>query len=84
MIDYKEYYKEYYKKHKEGYLERNKKWRTEHKDRFYKLVYKSRKKRAEALRKNGELYVWQSEPERQRRYEKRNRRINKDDRNGEI
>lgn len=78
------YYHDYYLKNKDKYLERNKKWRTENKERFYELVYKSRKKRAKTLQEQGELYIWLSEPERQRRYEKRNRRINQNDRNGEI
>lgn len=84
MTDYKDYYKEYYKKHRQEYLDRNKKWRTENKERFYELVYKSRKKRATRLQNNGELYIWLSEPERKRRYEKRNRRINQNDRNGKV
>lgn len=84
MTNYKDYYKEYYKRHKEEYIERNKKWRSENKEQFYKLVYKSRKKRAERLKQEGELYIWKSDVERKRLYEKRNRRIDKDDRNGEV
>jgi len=78
------YNKEYYLKHKEEYLERNKKWRQENKERFYELVKKSRKKRADRLREKGEMYIWRSEPEKKRLYEKRDRRINQLIRDGEI
>lgn len=78
------YYQEYYKKNKDKYLERNKKWREANKERFYELVYKSRKKRAERLKQEGELYVWKSNVERKKIYEKRNRRIDTDDTKREI
>lgn len=80
----KQYAHEYYLKHKEEYIERNKKWRKNNKERFYKLVYKSRKKRADKLREQGEIYIWRSEPEKKRLYEKRDRRINQDVRDDEI
>ena len=84
MKDYKDYYKEYYKRHKEEYIERNKKWRSENKERFYELVKKSRKKKANRLREKGEIYIWRSEPERKRLYEKRNRRINQSIEQGKV
>ena len=78
------YNKEYYLKHKQEYIERNKIWRKEHKERFYELMKKSRKKKADRLREQGEIYIWRSEPEKKRLYEKRNRRINQFNQDGEI
>ena len=78
------YNKKYYLEHKQEYIERNRKWRKEHKERFYELVKKSRTKKANKLRERGEIYIWRSEPEKKKLYEKRDRRINQDNRNGEI
>lgn len=75
---------EYYIKNKEKYLERNKEWRKKNKKKFYALVKKYRTQRANKLKENGEIYVWRSEPERKRLCEKRNRRINQDNRDGEV
>ena len=80
----KKYAHEYYLRHKEEYIERNRQWRKNNKDRFYKLIYKSRKKKADKLREQGEMYIWRSEPEKKRLYEKRDRRTNQDVRNGEV
>lgn len=78
------YQHEYYLKNKQRYIERNKKWREENKERFYELVKKYRTQRANKLKENGEIYVWRSGPEREKLYEKRNRRINQNNRDGEI
>lgn len=78
------YNREYYLKHKKEYKERNKKWREENKERFYEIIYSYRKKKADELKAKGERYCWHSEAERKRLYEKRNRRINKNIRDGEI
>lgn len=80
----KKYAHEYYLKHKKEMLENNKQWRKNNKERFYKLVYKSRKKKAERLKEQGEMYMWRSDIERKRLYEERNKRISEDDRNEEI
>ena len=73
----KEYFKKYYQEHKEQIKERNNQWRLENKERFYKLIYKSRKKKAKALQDQGIDYAWHSEKERKRLYEKRDKRINR-------
>lgn len=78
------YNREYYLKHKEEYIERNREWRKNNKERFYELVKKSRTKKAKELRLKGESYVWHSEPSRKKLYEKRDRRINQDNRDGEV
>ena len=78
------YFQEYYRKNKDKYLERNKKWRENNKERFYELVKKSRTKKAMSLKEKGEIYIWRSEPERKILYEKRNTRINQSNRDGEI
>ena len=70
------YNKKYYLEHKQEYIERNKKWIKEHKERFYELIKKSRTKKANRLREQGEMYIWHSEPEKKKLYEKRNQRIN--------
>lgn len=77
MNKYKEYHKKYYLEHKDVILERNKKWVRENKERFYELVYKSRKKKADMLRDQGLDYVWASEVKRKELYKRRNERINK-------
>lgn len=73
----KEYAHEYYLKHKQEILERNKKWRQNNKERFYELVYKSRKKKAQELKELGLNYIWNSEKERKRLYERRTERFNR-------
>lgn len=78
------YNKKYYLEHKEEYIERNRQWRREHKERFYELVKKSRRKKAEKLKAKGEIYIWRSEPEKKKLYEKRNRRINNSARDDEV
>ena len=80
----KEYMHEYYLKHKQEIDERSKKWRQDNKERFYKLVYKSRKKKADVIKEKGELYCWHSDIERKKLYERRDRRINQSNRDGEI
>lgn len=74
----KKYAHEYYLKHKKEMLEKQREWRKNNKDKFYKLVYKSRKKRAERLKKQGEMYMWHSEKERKMLNEKRINRSNKE------
>ena len=78
------YSREYYLKHKEEYKERNKKWREENKEKFYKIVYRYRTKKAEELKAKGEMYCWHTNNQRKKLYEERNRRINKNVRDGEI
>ena len=73
----KEYHKKYYQEHKQEILERNKQWQKDNKERFYKLVYKCRKKKANALKEQGITYAWLSEKKRKEIYEGRNERINR-------
>ena len=77
----KRYAHEYYLKHKKELLEHNRQWQKDNKDRFYKLIYKSRKKRAERLKEQGEMYIWHSERERKILNE---RRINRSIKENEI
>lgn len=78
------YNREYYLAHKKEYLERNRKWRRENKERFYELVKKSRTKKANKLRERGEIYIWRTEPEKIKLYEKRQERINRSNKEDEI
>ena len=80
----KEYYKKYYQEHKQEIIKRNRQWRLDNKERFYELVYKSRKKKAEKLKEQGLDYVWHSKKERERLYEKRNKRISRSIKEKEI
>lgn len=80
----KEYYKKYYQEHKQEIIERNNQWRLDNKERFYELVYKSRKKKAQKLKEQGLDYVWKSEIKRKELYEKRNKRINRSIKKEEI
>lgn len=77
------YNHDYYIKNKEKIKERNKKWREENKDKFYKSVYNYRSKKAKELKEQGEMYCWHSKSERKRLYEKRDRRINNEIENRE-
>lgn len=61
----KEYRRKYYQEHKEEMKETNKKWRLENKERYYELVYKSRKKKAMKLASEGIKYYWHSPKERE-------------------
>ena len=80
----KKYAHEYYLKHKKQYLENNKKWIKNNKVRFYELVKKSRTKRANKLKSKGEMYVWRSNADRKKLYERRNNAINNNTREREI
>lgn len=71
----KEYYRRYYLEHRQEILDRNKKWRQNNKKRFYELIYKSRKKRAEVLKEKGEEFVWLSDKKRKEKYERINKSI---------
>ena len=74
----KKYAHEYYLKHKKEMLEKQREWRKNNKDKFYKLIYKSRKKRAERLKEQGEMYIWHSDKERKMLNERRINRSNKE------
>lgn len=80
----KEYAKKYYLAHREELIERNRQWRLNHKERFYELVYKSRKKKAEELRQDGFDYVWHSAKKRSELYDKRYKRTHRSIKNEEI
>ena len=76
----KKYAHEYYLKHKKEMLEKQREWRKNNKEKFYKLIYKSRKKKAERLKEQGEMYMWHSEKERKMLNERRiNRSIKKNE-----
>lgn len=76
----KEYFRKYYQLHKEEINKRQKEWRKTHKKEFFELVYKSRRKRAEELKKQGIKYPWKSNIERK----KLNERIKRSDKTNEV
>jgi hypothetical protein len=63
----KEARKRYYEKHKDRVALANKKWRSEHREQFNKLVYSARKKKAERLKAEGEHFCWMTNAEREKR-----------------
>ena len=76
-MDKKEYRHQYYLKHKEEILESNKRWQKNNKEKFYKILYKNRKKKAQELKEKGERYCWHSEAKRKELYEQRSKRIDR-------
>ena len=83
-MDRKEYRHQYYLKHKERILESNKNWREKNKEKFYKIVYGYRKRKAEELAEKGERYCWHSEAKRKELYDKRQERIDRRNKENEI
>ena len=70
------YSHEYYLKNKEKLQEANKKWRKENREKFNKIMYAYRRKKAKELTEKGEMYCWHSKTKRKELYEKREKRIN--------
>ena len=79
----KEYRRKYYEEHREEILEKNKKWREKNKQKFNEIIYKNRRSKAERLRKQGLMYVWRTNVQRERLYKRHNERINQRDKEKE-